>query len=190
MIKLVSFLSCSQNYLGRNRKWLLSVILFLTLILSFSWIWVQEMHFKDLTLNPEEAETLIGWELNRQLRILVIVLTSAIAVITITNKPKISGSTFFASTLLAIVNILSLSRFIQGLQFVIHYEQKLYPNIKAQIYSKWEVIYSNFFLESGKLNVLGWIFVIFALITVMLTWVFLLRSVEINSKEDNLNKNK
>ena len=171
-----------KSFINNKNKFIF-VILFLTLILSFWWIWTQEMHFKDLPLSPDEAETLIGWELGRQLRVLVIVLSSAIALITFTKPPTLKGSTFVAVAVLTVLNLFSLSRFVQGLQFVMHYEQYVYDNIKAQIYSKWEVVYSNFFFESGKLNILGWICVIFCLTLVMLIWFFILKSVTIENRD-------
>ena len=179
---MFSFLTRCQKYLVKQRMSFVIPFLLLFLVLSFLWIGLQEIHFKDSELNPENAQTLISWELNRQLTILVIAFSSAIALITITLKNKITASAFVAGIIVAMINILSLSKLVQSFQFVIHYEQQVNVQIRTQIFSKWEAFYVYFFQESGKLNQLGWILTFAFIIIVTLLWISLLNSVEMKSK--------
>jgi len=164
----------------RLRSWLIKrwlELLIVVLVLSFAvvfgfwWIDAQQSSFSQQSLNQQDTQTLISWELNRQLRIMVVILTTAIAIGSLTEKVQIKGSTLIFCLVLAFGNIISISRFVQSFQLVMHLEHLLSESaMYSHIVLKWEVMYNLFFFKDGVLKDLGWVLVGFVIGSASLLW--------------------
>ena len=186
----------------RLRSWLIKrragevlvvvLVLLLTAVGSFWWIHAQESNFSQQLLDPLDAEPLISWELSRQLRIMVVVLSTAIAIVRFTENKKISRSTLVFCLVLAFINIISISRFVQSFQLVMHLENLLYGSpMYSHIGPKLENVYIWFFYKDGVLKDLGQVLVGLAIALASLLWVYLLlegRPIEEEKQEDTAKK--
>lgn len=107
------------------------------LITVFPLIWIGRQQIPELTLDEEDAgyvEKLIDWQTQKQLRIYVVVLTIAIALVQFARmKRKISVPIFLLGMGLCAIQVISVTRLFQNIQIIMKLEQQLQSPVSQYI---------------------------------------------------------
>jgi len=146
------------------------------------YFWVRMQQIPKVRLEQDEIEKLIDWQLQKQLRITVIILTIAIALIQFSRTTeKIKFPTLLLGIGLAIIQIVSVVRLIQNIRFVMQWERCLSPEMRSHISSiiaPYQV--PLFFDEVGNFYLHG--YVILVIMIGILVWIWITVLIDIYFK--------